>query len=259
MLTRRPDRRPPATVMPGPPRLLALRDQPPEVPCRPRVAGGLSGRQQPLRRDPPRTGLHPRGHQFRDGVVVTGPRHPPRHHAGLVPGDHPHHGLVRRAADHSGAAVSAHLAVGRNNVHPFPRRLQWKLPGRCGDWLTPPPSPPGPQPPGRHDERGMGTFNWPPAGTSTRPHTGTFSRPRTEPGLYRTPADWRSESAQARDCAGQPARILQAGGPTAAKPAAKAIASYRHRTTGLEHRPSTRPLLDGSGQSAHCYGSEGWD
>src|SRR5450755_3946578 len=52
-------------------------------------------------------------------------------------------------------------------------------PGRCGDWLTPPPSPPGPQPPGRHDERGMGTFNWPPAETSTRPHTGTFSWPRT--------------------------------------------------------------------------------
>jgi Domain of unknown function (DUF222) len=33
--------------------------------------------------------------------------------------------------------------------------------GRCGDWLTPPPSPSGPQLPGRHDERGMGTFNWP--------------------------------------------------------------------------------------------------
>jgi|ERR1017187_3413607 hypothetical protein len=25
---------------------------------------------------------------------------------------------------------------------------------RCGDWMTPPPSPPGPQPPGRHDEGG---------------------------------------------------------------------------------------------------------
>jgi hypothetical protein len=40
----------------------------------------------------------------------------------------------------------------------FPRRLQWKLPGRCGDWLTPPPSLPGPQLPGRHDEQGMGTL-----------------------------------------------------------------------------------------------------
>ena len=92
--------------------------------------------------------------------------------AGLMPGDHPLHGLVRRAADHSGAAKSARLTIGRNDVHPFPRRLQWKLPGRYGGWLTPPPSPPGPQPPGRHDERGIGTFNWPPAGTFTWPHLG---------------------------------------------------------------------------------------
>jgi len=28
----------------------------------------------------------------------------------------------------------------------------------------------------------MGTFNWPPARTSTWPYTGTFSRPRTEEG-----------------------------------------------------------------------------
>src|SRR5512135_183240 len=55
-------------------------------------------------------------------------------------------------------------------------------PGGAVTWLTPPPSPPGPQPPGRHDERGMGTFNWPPAATSTRPHTGTFSRPWTAGG-----------------------------------------------------------------------------
>src|SRR5271170_4283816 len=51
--------------------------------------------------------------------------------------------------------------------------------GGDGDWLTPPPSPPRPQTPGRHDERGMGTFNWPPARTSTWPYTGTFSWPRT--------------------------------------------------------------------------------
>jgi hypothetical protein len=51
--------------------------------------------------------------------------------------------------------------------------------GGDGDWLTPPPSPPRPQTPGRHDERGMGTFNWPPARTSTWPYTRTFSRPRT--------------------------------------------------------------------------------
>src|SRR6266478_5617847 len=51
--------------------------------------------------------------------------------------------------------------------------------GGDGDWLTPPPSPPRPCKPGRHDERGMGTFNWPPARTSTWPYTGTFSWPRT--------------------------------------------------------------------------------
>src|SRR6266571_790385 len=57
-----------------------------------------------------------------------------------------------------------------------------------GDWLTPPPSPPRPGKPGRHDERGMGTFNWPPARTSTWPYTGTFSWPRTEPGIMRNGA-----------------------------------------------------------------------
>jgi hypothetical protein len=31
-------------------------------------------------------------------------------------------------------------------------------PGRCGDWLAPPPSPPRAQAPGRHDERGGGDF-----------------------------------------------------------------------------------------------------
>src|SRR6266403_939966 len=51
--------------------------------------------------------------------------------------------------------------------------------GGDGGWLTPPPSPPRPCKPGRHDERGMGTFNWPPARTSTWPYTGTFSWPRT--------------------------------------------------------------------------------
>src|SRR5580692_11788145 len=51
--------------------------------------------------------------------------------------------------------------------------------GGDGDWLTPPPSPPRPDKPGRHDERGMRTFNWPPARTSTWPYTGTFSWPRT--------------------------------------------------------------------------------
>jgi hypothetical protein len=41
---------------------------------------------------------------------------------------------------------------------------------------------------------------------------------------------------------------------TAAKPAAKTIASYRHGSTGLEYRPSRRTQLDGSGRSAQAYG-----
>jgi hypothetical protein len=44
-----------------------------------------------------------------------------------------------RATGHSGTTVGAHLAVGRDNVHPFPRGLQSKLPGRSVDWRTPPP------------------------------------------------------------------------------------------------------------------------
>ena len=39
--------------------------------------------------------------------------------------------------------------------------------------------------------------------------------------------------------------------------AAKTIASYRHRPTGLEYRPSKRTQLDRSGRSAQAYGSEG--
>src|SRR3954451_10877250 len=52
-------------------------------------------------------------------------------------------------------------------------------PGRCGDWLAPPPSPPRAHAPGRHDERGMGTSIWPPAGTYTWPSAGTFPWPWT--------------------------------------------------------------------------------
>src|SRR5579859_7958698 len=52
--------------------------------------------------------------------------------------------------------------------------------GGDSDWLIPPPSTPRPQAPGRHGERGVGTFNWPPARTSTWPHAGTFSWPWTD-------------------------------------------------------------------------------
>src|SRR6266487_3678752 len=54
-----------------------------------------------------------------------------------------------------------------------------------------------------------------------------------------------------------PATAATLRGSTAASTAAKAIASYRRETTSLEYRPSRRPRLDGSGQSAHAYGSQG--
>jgi len=44
--------------------------------------------------------------------------------------------------------------------------------------------------------------------------------------------------------------------PTAAKTVAMTVASYRRKTTGVEHRPRGQPLLDRSGQSAHYYGSD---
>src|SRR5688500_11363438 len=52
-------------------------------------------------------------------------------------------------------------------------------PGGCGDWLAPPPSPPRAHAPGRHDERGVRTFIWPPAGTYTWPSAKTFPWPWT--------------------------------------------------------------------------------
>jgi hypothetical protein len=45
--------------------------------------------------------------------------------------------------------------------------------------------------------------------------------------------------------------------PTAARPAAKAVATYRPRATGVEHWPRRQSRMDGSGRSAHAYGSEG--
>src|SRR6185312_16980690 len=102
--------------------------------------------------------------------------------------------------DARGATVRAHLAVGGNDVHPIPRRLQWKLPGRCGDWLTPPPSPPRPHASDRHDRRGVRTFSWPPAGTSTWPPAETFSRPWTHAGRDRKLGSWAPAGSVTTRC-----------------------------------------------------------
>ena len=125
MLTRRPHRRAAAPVMIPPPGLLRRRDQTAEIPRRPGISRRPRRRQQPLGRDPARGLSHPLRDQRGHGIVVTHPRRPRRSAAaGLMPGDHPPDGLRGRAADRGRPTVSARLAVGRNDVHPFPRRLQ---------------------------------------------------------------------------------------------------------------------------------------
>src|SRR6478735_3542775 len=57
-----------------------------------------------------------------------------------------------------------------------------ELPGRCGDWLAPPPSPPRAYSSARHDERGGGDFYMATSGDLTWPPVGTFSWPRTPRG-----------------------------------------------------------------------------
>jgi CRP-like cAMP-binding protein len=46
---------------------------------------------------------------------------------------------------------------------------------RVRELLAPPPSPLSAHTPSRHDQRGMETSTWPPAGTCTWPPAGTFS------------------------------------------------------------------------------------
>ena len=126
MLTRGPHRRPAATMVVAAPQRFPRRDQPPQVPRGPLVTRGPGGRQQPLRGDPAPRLVHPIGHQLADRVVVAPPRLASQRSAtGLVAGDHPPHRLRCGAADRSRATVSAYLAVGGSDVHPFPRRLQW--------------------------------------------------------------------------------------------------------------------------------------
>ena len=125
VLTRRPHRRAAAPVMLPPPQRLLLRDQAAEVPVRPGIPRGPGGGQQPLGRDPAQRLLHAFGHKRGHAVVVAASRCPRRRGAaGLLPGDHPPHGLMRGPRDLSGPAVTACLTVGGDDVHSFPRRLQ---------------------------------------------------------------------------------------------------------------------------------------
>src|SRR5215218_5012707 len=111
-------------------------DQPTEVPRRARIARGPGRRQQPLGRDPALGGLHPRADQLDHPVVVAPPRLalrplPTR----AMPLDDPPDRLWCGATQLGGAAVAAHLAVGGDDVHPFPRSLQWSpLGGAVTGW-----------------------------------------------------------------------------------------------------------------------------
>jgi hypothetical protein len=174
----RPHRGPAAAVMAGPPGALLRRDQPPEVPRRTRIARGPGRRQQPLGRDPTPGLVHPSGHQLSHRVEVALP--PPALRTlttRTMPLDDPPDRLWCGATHLGGPTVAAHLAVGGDDVHPFPRRLQWSpLGGAVTGWHRHHHRP-GAHAPNRH-ERGAGTPTWP-AGTCTWPPAETFSWPRT--------------------------------------------------------------------------------
>src|SRR5215207_9957277 len=161
-LTRRPHPRPAATMVTLAPLRLCLR-------------------QQPLRRDPPRRLLHPLRNQIPHLVEITSPTRPHRQPTGLIRLDDPAHRLVGGAADLLGPPIAAHVSIGGDHIHPFPRVLQWRSPsaapvtgfdtvtvsrGRASTTTT--------------QRTKSGTFNGHQRGTSTWPPVGTFSWPRTD-------------------------------------------------------------------------------
>src|SRR5829696_5233188 len=179
-LTRRPHPRPAATMVTLAPLRLCLGNQPAEVPRRPGIAGRPGLRQQPLRRDPPRRLLHPLRNQIPHLVEIASPTRPHRQPTGLIRLDDPAHRLVGGAADLRSPPIAAHVSIGGDHIHPFPRVLQWRSPsaapvtgfdtvtvsrGRASTTTT------------RRTK--SGDFHWPPAGTPTWPPVGTFSWPRT--------------------------------------------------------------------------------
>lgn len=83
---------------------------------------------------------------------------------------------MRRCA-RSASAVRASRSVSSWRVSDSRSATRVMSSARSGPSIEP--SPPRTHTPGRHDERGMGTSNWPPARTSTWPPAGTFPWPRT--------------------------------------------------------------------------------
>src|SRR6266516_4457645 len=136
--------------------------------------------------------------------------------------------------------------------------------GGDSDWLTPPPSPPRPQTPGRHGERGIGTSNWPPAETFTWPHTGTFSWPRTlgvARHLVGLTARRRDLPVAVLDLPAQAGRLRRAGPDPRIHPGKAEEAQPRvpqavrgHRARAQARRPPSRAGSAPAAQAAAGHG-----
>jgi hypothetical protein len=124
-------------------------------------------------------------------------------------------------------------------------------PGRCPVSCTPTPGPGGPGGPYGSKSKAGWTRVYPP-GTPMR---SAGKSPPPWPSSCPRQAASRGPAAQA------PAGYYLCDGgarcPTAAKTAAMTMVSYRCGTTGLEHRPSAQPRLDGPGRPADDCRIEG--
>jgi hypothetical protein len=111
--------------MSGPPLLLLLGDQAPEVPSRPDVADRSSLDQQPLGRDLRLRRFDPLGHQRLGDIGVLGHRRPARTRlielTGLAGQHLAFHRLGVNAADLGGTPIRPDVAVRGNNIHRLPR------------------------------------------------------------------------------------------------------------------------------------------
>src|SRR6266516_7031899 len=141
--------------MGGAPGALLRCHKPTEVPRRARIARGPGRRQQPLRRDPALGGLDPRTDQLDHPVVVALSRlalWTLTTHA--MPLDDPPDRLGCGATHLGGPAVATHLTVGGDDVHLFPRRLQYGVPWAVWRLVGTTTITAQAQAPNRHDKQG---------------------------------------------------------------------------------------------------------
>lgn len=180
MLARGPHSRATPAVMINPPVRLRGCDQPPEIPGRPAIARRSRSRQQPFRGNPALRRLHFPGDKISNNLVIAFPGRTHRCAPGLETINNAFHRFRCRSRHRGGPSISTHLLIRGNDVHTLPHTLQWNSLGgdRTGfDTNTVHRS--GPAAPTRHEDRGGGDFQRPPAKTFTWPPLGTFSWPRT--------------------------------------------------------------------------------